>query len=200
MLTFEDQEHVYRWHGNRVPNVTSILQLIEQYRGVPLALLEAARDFGRNVHLACHLFNLGVLDEETLDPALVPYLGGWKQFLHDTGFKVRISERSMYHQLYGFAGTPDDEGEMKRSDWVLDIKSGAVPTTVGYQTAAYKELVHSSEGRMVRGRICLQLTGNYEYKIHEQKDAGDWPRFLTCLNFWKILNERGQQDAERNAA
>lgn len=179
-LTFEAEGHMYRYKGQVVPSVTQILEPLQYLQGVPWEILEAAREFGVHVHLACHLWNSGELDEETLDPALAPYLADWKQFLSETGFFLTGSESRVFNKLHKYAGTADAFGNWKGTTWVLDIKSGVVPSTVGAQLAAYQQAASDRPRR----RLCVQLTG-HGYKLHEQKDLSDFSLFTSALNCYR---------------
>src|ERR1700722_8899317 len=173
-LTFEAEGHVYRYKGRVVPSVTQVLEQLEvgslvaaikeAMRGQTYAaqssaiadaidVWQAAAEFGTNVHAACHLLNQNDLDEESLDLALVPYLNSYRLFLSETGFVVTGSEVLLYHALMGYAGAADIFGDWMNTTWVVDIKSGVVPRTVGAQLGAYQ----NAATRKPRRRLCLQL-------------------------------------------
>lgn len=194
-LTFDAATHTYRYEDRLVPGVTSVLEPLQMLQGVPWAVLEAARKFGSNVHLACHLFNVGMLDIATLDPALLPYLEGWQAFLADTGFDITESESPVYNAQLKYAGTPDCIGNYAGSTWVVDIKSGVVPCTVGLQLAAYQ---HAKPVKPKR-RLCVQLTGAGKYKLHEQKNPGDFALFMSALNIHNFLQKRKPVDVNEYA-
>lgn len=190
-LTFEPESHAYRWKGSPVPSVTQVLAPLESFAGVPAEILEAAREFGTHAHLACHLDNIGQLDEDSLDPALAPYLAGWRAFKAETGFAVTGSEARLYHRSLGYAGTADAIGVLYDKVTVIDIKSGAVPATVGCQLAAYQAAAEQ-DGIKIKRRLCVQLLGDGRYKLHEQKDAADLSIFVSCLNLHKWLTKRNR--------
>lgn len=185
-LTFEAETHTYRYGSKVVPGVTSVLQPLQMLQGVPWDVLEAAREFGSHVHLACHLWNIEQLDLKALDKALCPYLAGWIAFLDETGFIIRRSETPVHNKKIGYAGTPDVDGDWQRTSWVVDIKSGVVPVTVGPQLAAYQQALDPRPRR----RLCVQLTGDGRYKLHEQKDLADFHTFLSALNIYNFLQKR----------
>jgi hypothetical protein len=189
LLNFDADSHTYTDHEGRVvPGVTSVLEPLQLYDFeenpfITPEILTAARDFGRHVHLAVHLFNMGTLDEIELDRPLVPYLSAWKAFLLETGCIITHSEQMVHNLRYGYAGTLDSRGLLTKKRWLVDVKSGAVPWTVGYQTAGYQEALPSDE--RPKNRLCVQLLPNGRYKIHELKDAGDFQIFLSALNIFK---------------
>jgi hypothetical protein len=179
-LQFDAEQHRYFLGDRELPSVTAVLGLLERFEGVPAATLEAAREFGVHVHLACDLDNRGLLDEASLDPALAPYLVGWRKYRAESGIALLGSEVRLYDERLGYAGTCDVVGELNGQRAVIDIKSGAVPRTVGAQTAAYAHALG------VRRRYCVQLLPN-DYRATALKDPADWSVFVSCLN---ILNWR----------
>lgn len=182
-IIFEHAAHRY-WlaedSGARVqiPSVTQALQVIERgFRFVDADTLERARDFGRHVHLATHLFDRGELNEDTLDPELALYLAQYKQALYDTGAQVIASEEIVYNETARYAGQLDKRWAWKRSTWLCDLKSGIVPRTVGPQTAAYQQAAKDRP----RKRACLQLRRN-DYRLILLEDLTDYSYFISALN------------------
>jgi hypothetical protein len=176
-LTFEESTHTYRYRGREVPSVTSVLRSVHNFDRVDPQLLERARIFGHHVHAATDLFDRGILDEESLDPGLGPHLAGYKLFLFETGFHVTHSEEQIYNPRQKYAGTLDTRGIWRGTTWLLDKKSGAVPRTVGLQTAAYQQACEEKPKR----RLCLQLLPN-NYKLRACEDPADWSYFVSFLN------------------
>lgn len=183
-LTFNAEAHEYRYGGRVVPSVTQVLSILSanDFEYVDGEVLEAARSRGRHVHAAIDLHNRGELDEEALDPELAPYLAQWRKFLTDTGWTVTASEQRVYHPTLRYAGTIDT-GVWQNASWVLDIKSGTVPRTVGPQTAAYQNALTPKPRR----RLCLQLQP-HRYLLKECKDPADFSIFTSCLNIWRFLH------------
>lgn len=186
MLTFDPTAHRYTYADQTVPSVTQALSIVEKGFGfVDPAVLEAARSFGNHVHRAIELFNLGTLDEDDLDPALVPYLAQWKQFVADTGFEVTAGEQLVYHSKFRYAGRCDVIGRMRGTSWLLDFKSGAVPATCALQTAGYQQAAPVRP----RKRAALQLAPD-RYRLIEFSDPADFNYFLSAVNCWRWANQR----------
>lgn len=185
-IEFDAASHAYRVNGRPVPSVTQILGPLEDFSRVPRDVLEAACEFGKHVHEACDLFNRGELDWLNLDPSLVPYVEGWRQFMHETGAVVISSEFQVAHGVLGYAGSPDVLIQMRDAMWIPDIKSTAiVPSTVGAQTAAYAKAYSWMNKCPEPKRCCVLLDGSGRYKLHTRKDSTDWNLFvsaLTCFN------------------
>lgn len=183
-LAFDEARHEYRLDGKPLPSVTQVLSILQDFGAVPAEVLERSAEFGTHVHQAVHLFNEGTLDEDALDPALVPYLSDWKKFLADTAATVQLSELRLADGKLGFAGTLDTVVKMVASPVLIDIKTGQVPRTVGPQLAAYQYLLKSNNYGAIRRRLCVQLTGE-GYRLHERKDPADWSVFQSALNIYR---------------
>lgn len=189
-LTFEEQGHVYRVNGFRVPSVTQCLLEINDLSFVDPVRLEAAREFGTHVHMMVDLYNRTLLDVARLDGALTPYLSGYQKFLDDTRFRVVASEEQIFHPMLRYAGTLDLRGTMNDATWLIDVKSGDyIPGCVGAQTAAYREALAAGGIGKPRFRGCLQLLPN-AYQFHELRDRSDWPMFVSCLNVHRYNKRR----------
>lgn len=183
-LTFDAGTHVYRYDGRVVPSVTQVLSVLtaNDFTYVDAERLAAARQLGTHVHAAIDLYNRGELNEATLDPELAPYVFQWRKFLRETGWVVTASEQRVYHPTLKYAGSID-AGIWQDAPWVLDIKTGLVPRTVGPQTAAYQHAMKPKPKR----RLCLQL-GRDCYRLRECKNPADFSIFTSCLNIWRYLN------------
>lgn len=181
-LTFDAASHVYRHGGRVVPSVTQVLGILNDFSDIHPDRLEAARLRGQHVHSMIDLDNRGELDEEALDGELLPYLNQWRLFLRESGFQVIASEHRIFHKTLRYAGTCDSligQG----TTWVLDVKSGAIPRTVGAQLAAYQMALDPRPRR----RLCLALTAN-NYRLHECRGLSDFALFQSCLNVWRFNN------------
>lgn len=185
-LDFEAATHTYRFGGKVLPSVSEILKPIVDFSMVDPDVLEAAREFGQHVHLATHLFDTEQLEWSTLDPALVPYVEAWKQFIEDSGAVVIASEQPIVHQELGYAGMPDRVLSWKDRIVVPDLKAtSVVPRSVGPQTAGYAKAYQSMHGvKKEPERLCIHLKPG-KYTVHRRRELSDWSMFLSCLNVWK---------------
>lgn len=188
-LDFDAASHTYRLDGRLVPSVTQVLAPLNDYSMVPPDILEAARIFGTHVHEACDLFNRDELDWASLDPELVPYVEAWKRFIEESGAVVIASECRVFHDLLGYAGSPDVVLAWGKRIVIPDIKATAVvPATVGPQTCAYAKAYQRMHGGREPARYCIHLQAG-QYRSHVRNDPADWSTFVTALN-WKRLTEK----------
>ena len=180
-LIFNAEDHTYTLDGKRLPSVTEILRPLSTFDRVPADVLDRAREFGSDVHLACELDDKGCLDHDGLDPALQPYLRGWQRFKAESGFVLTAIETPVYSKRYGYAGTPDRRCTVRGADGLLDIKTGAVPISVGPQTAGYAIAITEMEATGRLNRYCVSLAPD-EYRLIPLKDPRDFNLFLSCKN------------------
>ena len=190
VLQYDEAQHAVSVPGRVVPSVTQILQPIDELDGIPLAMLQAAAQFGRHVHKAIYLHSVGNLNEPLLDAHLVPYLKGWKQFLYDTKAVVQCSERKVHHRQLRYAGTLDSVLIWKGRK-VCDVKSSVgIPRSVGPQLAAYRQayMLENPEHHISRTRLCVHLKPDGTYRVQELKDDRDWSIFVSLLNLYRWRN------------
>jgi hypothetical protein len=144
---------------------------------------------GQYVHQACHYYDMGELDEDSLDPVLIPYVEGWKKFREDTGVMILRCEERIDDNRLGVTGMPD-----RVVDWpgvgyaVIDIKSGSLQPWTAIQLAAYRLLIVENWKPMVGPkRFAVNLPGDGTYKVKEYKDRADEGIFLAALAIhnWK---------------
>ena len=82
---------------------------------------------GTYVHQACQYYDAGELDEESLDPVLIPYVEGWKKFRADTNVTIAWAEERITDEKLGVTGQPDRLVEWPGVGWaIIDIKSGSL--------------------------------------------------------------------------
>lgn len=185
-LAFDAATHTYTLDGRRLPSVSQIIAPLVDYSWVRDEVLQAAADFGRHVHEACALHARDDLDWSSLDPALVPYVDGWRKFLDESGAVVIASEQPIAHPTLGYAGTPDLVLEWREHIVIPDLKAtAAVPPTVGIQTVAYARAWQATHGGKEPQRSCIHLSPN-KYRSHRRTDPSDWAMFQSCLNVYKF--------------
>lgn len=189
MLT-RNAAHEYAWNGKRVPGITGVLEAegVSDFSGMPRDLREISLERGHFVHSACEFDDRDDLDEATVDPAIAPYLAGWRKFMLDASPVWTVIEQMAYHPRYGYAGQPDRAGTIQRKPWVVEIKSGAPGRGVGLQTAAQAHLLFpegDADRKVKRGAVWLKPDGTYQLiECLERSDFGVFCAALTVHN-WK---------------
>lgn len=176
-LTFDPATHIYKVNGEVWPSVTQILKdmgfIDDRWFN------EYARERGSLAHLIIKWDCQGVLDEDTVDPILRPYLDAWRLFVDDTGFVSGSVETPLYDPIRRFAGTPDNVGELYEVPAEIDYKTGAISPVTGLQLAGYELLT----GKRLK-RYGLQLMNTGKYKLTPFRDRNDRHVFLSALACW----------------
>ena len=201
MLSFDAATHRYSWEGKTVPGVTSVLAPLSSLHMVDPDLLDAASAFGTAVHLAAELDDLGQLDESDLDPALRPYLAGWRRFSKDWQVQWDGIEEQVYHGTLRYAGTLDRRGTVRQPERslalpaIVDIKSSTqLYPSVGPQLAAYASAVNDM--RKPRNphfflRLAVQLKDDGTYIAKTYADPTDFALFASLLTLRNWCDRHG---------
>lgn len=145
IVTLDESSHIYTHQdGHQPPSVTGILGSVPPWlhrfdRAKPEDVARKG-DIGRAVHLACEYFDQRVLDWDSLDPEVQPYVEGWILFCQEKRVEVLAVEQRVYHPQLGYAGTLDRlllaDTAHGRGLVLGDIKTGD-GSMAGPQTAAY---------------------------------------------------------------
>jgi hypothetical protein len=195
VLTFDEATHSYALDGRPVPGVTSVIrEILAPLFRVDSDLMRRAAEFGKAVHRACELDDKKTLDMETLDPALVPWLEGWRKFRAEHPETMWHSETKICSYKFRFAGTLDRISINPGSDQptLLDIKtSTTIGPEVGIQTAAYKMAAEEYLGIKIKSRLCVQLTEG-GYRLHKLNDPADQQTFIAALSCWNWRKKNGK--------
>lgn len=155
---------------------------------IPDEYIRAACRFGTAVHNASDLLDKNNLNKEKLDPMLLPYLNGYRQFKLDYGFELEGSEEYVHNQTYGYGGTLDKRGTAmnhgKRVKAIVDLKvTFKIQPTCDVQVNAYDRAAGGGFWKLI-----LHLRPEFPkgYKVQVAKDI-EWPAFLNALSIfnWK---------------
>lgn len=176
-LVFDAVAHRYSLGGRELISVTQALTeagLIDSRW-----YSEAGATRGTAVHAAVQAFNTS--GDVPTDDACAPFFDAYLAFQMQAGFDVEAAEEQVYDELRGYAGTLDLRGRFRSqadgSD-LIDIKTGAVPPSVGYQTAAYARLLNTARPRR---RWALNLRADGTYRLEPLTRRSDEQIFLAAL-------------------
>lgn len=157
-LAFDPVAHRYTLEGRELISVTQVLReagFIETQWAT-----DAAMARGTAVHAAVQAFHeSGVVPE---DDVTAPFFDAYLAFQQEAGFTVAASEERVHDPVLGYAGTLDLRGWFTSQPSgvdLIDIKTGTVPSWVGYQTAAYMRLLTGTRKR--RWALHLRIDGTY---------------------------------------
>ncbi len=183
-FVYDDDSHVYTYNGVVVSGVSTLLTPIVDFGGAPREMIRNAAIRGTAVHLACELWDEGDLDEDALDPVLVPYLAGWKKFCAEFPCEWTAIEVPEYSEQYGFAGTPDRKGirAPTRKRVKVDIKATAkLNDAVEAQLSLYDLLDGDPADELWSVRVTKH--GTYERHVHPPLHA--LAMSLLTVNRWR---------------
>lgn len=186
-LSFDAKTHSYFVDGLEVPGVTKIIRTLgfaDNYDGVD----DYYRDRGTAVALAIKYHLDGILDETSVDLALVPYLTGALRFLHDHPPLQWEAEVPLYSERLNFAGTPD----LVTKDFIYDWKcTKSTKPEYELQGAAYQVLVGEKTGLILPFRV-VQLPGDNTYKIvsYEPTSISLWEGVMEVWRWYQKAHPR----------
>lgn len=182
MLTFSEPDHAYRWNDEPVPGATELLNDVLGKPFYPGSAAEREANFARGTaaHDCCEFDDSGELDEATMNPALRPYLDGWRGFRNLTGWVSVEQEIKVFSPTLRVAGRIDKIGacnirELRGKRVLCDLKTGSTPKRVQYQLAIYALLYADQIGIRPEklGRICVTLPGDGKSKLDIFGDRSD---------------------------
>jgi hypothetical protein len=140
---------------------------------------EESRTRGHAVHLAIKLIEKGTLDEESLDPIIIPWIEGYRKFKREVPFKAQYFEQPVCNRLWRFAGTLDLFGMSAGDALLIDVKTGNGQKAHRLQTGAYEACVEVAGVK----RYVLEL-GDGDYNLVPHVDKGDSRVFLGLAAAW----------------
>lgn len=198
-LHFDSDTHTYSIDGKKLPSVTEICGLLNNWGDInPAILMQAARR-GTVVHEYAELIDYGV-DEDGIEcePELAGYVIAYMRFLRDYRPLWEMVEQKVYSEQFGFAGTLDRYGTIDGKPVLLDIKTSSSVNKLtkiiwACQLSAYQLLLAKEGEEVKRWNLVLKKDGKYQIvdaSESEKKYAfSGFSLFNTLLLIWKIVNE-----------
>ena len=190
---FDESTHTYTVDGVRIPSVTQILETVGlvDYKDIPRDVFAYAAERSVAVHSAAEFFDQHDLDIDSLDPQVMKYFIGWKNFRQDYPFEVFESEKIHVGELNGlkFGMKADRVVKLGKGQiGVYDIKcTSKLHPAYGVQTAGYVLGLGFKCDPEVARRFVVHLRPNSLYQLHEYKDPKDGEIFEAALKiaWWK---------------
>lgn len=180
-LKFDRKAHLYELDGKSVSSVTNVCAPLYDFSGINPEVVEFAKERGGAVHTATEYFDLGVLDEASLDPAIVGYVEAWKKFCLDVKPEWKLLETPLGSRRHMFAGMLDRYGLIYGEPTLVDIKcTSEISAAVGVQLAGYKLLLEEA-GYAVLRRVAIQLRADGTYRRRDFTKDIDIRCFLSLL-------------------
>lgn len=176
-----------------LPRVTRILQAVglgPDLSMVPEDVLEAARDRGVRIHEAIEALCYGYLDDLELDAETLPYIGAFKKFVVDAGYKAEYAEIEVINEAWRYRGHPDNIGWILGKRVLLDVKSGGAQG-VEYQLAGYKaawDAQHPTAPIDSIAALLLRRDGSYRFIEYAYDEAA--PVFFAAATVFHARGDR----------
>lgn len=185
MLTFDSQNHVYKWNDKIVPSVTQVLTKVGAIDATWFTPEAAER--GKNVHSACELMELGTLDWLSVTDEIRGYLSAYELFLKESKWASTEIEKPLYSESIGIAGTPDRIGKLQGRTTILDIKSGAYQKWWELQIGGYSILKF---GDVPVNLVSLELRADGSYRLRcYEKSMECKMTFRACVSVYNFLRK-----------
>lgn len=187
----EEGYYVGEWNGRqmRLPSVTTVLGLLENYDRVDREILARACAFGTAVHSVVDLHESGMLDESTLDANLIPILSAWKLCKAERDVAIRITECVVVSTKMQYAGRLDAVGTVADVPALIEIKSRPYNSMLEpLQTAAYLEAWNemNPDSKVKTRYFCeLRLDGGYTLRQITGKEDIQYFRCVLAAYNWR---------------
>lgn len=176
LLSVDREKHEYRYNGRKLISITEAMQaagVIEKTYGTDYDLW-----VGTATHRAIELYIKGTLKWETLDPALVPRVEAWGEFVTHTGFVATDTEKAVCNPILGIAGMLDVLGVFPNGkEGIVEIKSGNVSRWAGVQTAGQDMLL----GGARRQRFGIKIPQFGRPAVKPFNDPDDYAVFHAAI-------------------
>lgn len=185
---FDPADHSYYLGDKRLIGVSEAIQAagLKDFSRIETDVLEHARQRGTAVHAACHFFDQGDLDWDSVSEEIKPYVLAWERFSLDFPLEWSEVEKPLYHATHGLAGTPDRVTD-KPGRTITDIKTYRPDAVTGVQLAAYSLLRFGPQPAYdAPKRRAVWLKDDGKYSLTEYTDRGDEAVFMACLTIAKF--------------
>lgn len=106
-LEFDEKSHVYWADGVIIPSITQIPRLAGMTDFQKGGDAEWYMDRGKALHKASELYDLGLLDPDTIDPEIMGEFTAYVRFREEVPLKMRHIEHRLWSPRYKYAGTLD---------------------------------------------------------------------------------------------
>lgn len=193
-VEFDEDSHRYFVDGRPVRSVTQILSQGKDFTGEGM---QRALVIGKEVHRLLELYDNGeVIEIESLDAEIRPYLNAHERFCDACEYIPLFSEQIVYHPVHDYIGRMDRIALINSKLCLPDFKTGTsgVQNWMGLQLAAYAACVPLRMIEAEINNIGLRYTGKFEinrkiirlkpdgkFRIHDYDDPFDFHKFIKIL-------------------
>ena len=165
-LVFLEQPHTYLLDGEAIPCVSDLCRFLsrEIYKDTPSWRMEEAAARGTAVHKATE--DLDRTGGVCIDEDYAPYVQAYAAFLHDHDVIWEMTEKSMWHPEYRYAGTIDRYGTVDGVKTLVDLKTTytVYKTICGASLNLYRMILEARQ-KAVEKLLILHLKKDGTYKL-----------------------------------
>lgn len=122
-LIFDEVEHTYTINGKLIPSVSLIVGLMlgDNYKGIPMHILNKASQFGSDVHKFIELYNETSILEYKNDYKILHCVSEWVRLSEE--FDEIIESEQSVHYMELYAGTFDSIALKGKKRVLIDYKT-----------------------------------------------------------------------------
>jgi hypothetical protein len=182
-LMFLEEPHIYVLDGEQIPCVSDLCRFLhrEIYKDTPSWRMEEAAARGTAVHKATE--DLDRTGGVCIDEDYAPYVQAYAAFLHDHDVIWEMTEESMWHPEYRYAGTIDRYGTVDGVKTLVDLKTTytVYKTLCGASLNLYRMILEARQ-KAVERLLILHLKKDGSYKLVPIAKDGAVPMALITLH------------------
>lgn len=179
------ENHEYKEGDMIIPGVTTVLQEVGIIQNSPWATTGR----GKRMHKIIQYFLQGKLDFSDINQEEQELIEWISQVIINYKFQVVAIERTVYNQVYHYAGTIDYIFvSPEKRIFVADLKTG-IKKEPWYkvQIAAYQQAIDNEN---VHGMILYQRTKGIEIITESELQQKYFPVFRSALNVYNFKEKK----------
>jgi len=179
---------------NKLPSVTEIIGVYNDFSAVPPDVLEFAAERGKVIHALCAGYARGLFT--VVPDELTGYFRSFQSWFDAYVKEVLVVEEEVIHPTLGYCGHPDIIARLKgispgNEDTIalIDYKTPRVHNKLwDAQVVAYAEAIKHQYAIARCGTLRLQKDGSLPVMHWIDNYAQAFNCFMSMLNIWHYLN------------
>ena len=195
VLKMIDKPQLRYWFGEQIYYAMVANPTLEKQKAMqaPYATSDKAKDRGSTVHSIVEAFEHGnKIEDQNIPDQFKGYAKAFYNWVETSGAKVEAHERTVFSELYQYAGTLDLLVKLNNDPYpiVVDVKTGKdIYEEAFMQVSAYRQaLTENSEITSGVGILLLKEDGDYKFQMSDTT-ARKFLGFIACRDIWIALNE-----------
>jgi len=190
------------WKPGKAYDEVQIKNLLEEARKIHTQIKNEAADIGSMIHRWVSDYIKAISEKKTppkrpINKEMKAAIDGFFKWAKKSQLKIMRSEKKVYHDKFGYAGTLDLEGIVENKRTVIDLKTGnklypeAFLQAVAYLKAREQETGKKYPGGVIIVRLSKKveeagktIIEPFEAKKDEEVEL-HFKAFLNCLQIYK---------------